>query len=306
MTTHPTRRDFALTCLRTGLAGAVCTLVGAHRLGAIEPFVRPGPARFKLSLVGYSFRSYFKSADPAKRMTLFDLVDYCAVQGFAGVELTGYYFPQPATNDYLIRLKRHAHLRGVSVSGTSIGSTLGLPRGPKLDQQIAAVKAWVDAAAVLGAPYVRVFANGAKAMLVPGSLEGAIAGFEECADYAGKKGVFIGLENDGGITPDTVLAIVHGVRSPWFGLNLDLGNYHTSDVYADLVRCAPYAVNVHFKKQIREAGKPAVPANVTRMLQILRDAHYEGWLGFEYEAEEDPYQAIPPWLQQVKKEIALG
>ena len=217
--------------------------------------------------------------------------------------MTGYYFPKPTPVDYLIKLKRHAYLRGVSISGTSVGNKLAQPDRAKLDEQIAQVNAWVDNAAILGAPYVRVFAGSAKDMTRPGALDTVVAGMEACAEYAGTKGIFIGLENDGGITPDTVLDIVKGVRSPWFGLNLDLGNYHTADVYADLVRCAPFAVNVHFKLDVQEAGQPDRPADIPRMLGILRHANYQGYLALEYEAPTDPYDVIPGWANQVRTQI---
>lgn len=302
MNTLPSRRAFLRTCLTAATATAAWK--SSTTLWATEPVRRPGPPRFQVSLVGYSLRNYFNSTDPKTRITLFDLVDYCAAQGFAGVELTGYYFPTPLAPDYLVRLKRHAYLRGVTISGTSTGAKLGLPPGPKLDAEMAAVKAWVDAAAVLGAPYVRVFAADAKAMTLPGAVEGAIAAFDECSDYAGTKGVFLGLENDGGILPDTVLQIARGVKSRWFGLNLDLGNYHTVDVYRDVERCAPYAINVHFKALVTEQGQPARPADIGRMLRILRAVNYEGWLALEYEGADDPYQTLPGWLAAVKTGLA--
>ena len=75
----------------------------------------------------------------------------------------------------------------------------------------------------------------------------------EVCDHAGRFGVFLALENHGGITAtaDQVLALVRGVKSPWFGVNLDTGNFHTKDPYADLARVAPYAVTVQLKTEIQ-------------------------------------------------------
>ena len=101
------------------------------------------------------------------------------------------------------------------------------------------------------------------------------------------------------LSPDAILNIVRNVKSPWFALNLDLGNFHTDDVYRDLVKCAPYAVNVHFKKVIQLAGRPAEPADISRMLKILGDANYQGYLAMEYEEDDDPYLAIPGWKRDV-------
>ncbi len=299
------RRDFFKTSLPLGLAAAGAGLFAAPGAKAIEPWKRSGPPRFKLSLVGYSFRKYFNEKDPAKKITLFDFVDFCAANGFSAAELTGYYFPKTGIDDYLIQLKRHAYLRGVAISGTSVGSNFSQPRGPKLDEQIAATKKWVDAAAVMGAPYVRVFSAAGKGVPLADAQKQCIDALQECAEYAGTKGVFIGLENDQGITADAdqTLTLVKGVQSPWFGLNLDLGNFHTADPYADVARCAPYAINVHCKVNTRPTGRDKEPADYARQFKILRDANYQGYIALEYEAEPDPYQAIPGWMKQVKEQM---
>jgi sugar phosphate isomerase/epimerase len=299
MKSIPTRRDFLKMSLQAGVAWAGLGLLAQRRLGAIEPIARSGLPHFKLSLVGYSLRKYFTEKDPARRITPFDFVDYCAEQGFAACELTGYYFPQPPAEDWLISLKRHAYLRGVAVSGSGTRSDFAQIDRAKLDEQIAWVKSWIGNAAVLGAPYLRVFAGHSADMQVREREHACIAALEECAEYAGTKGIFLGLENDGGLSPDAILNIVRNVKSPWFALNLDLGNFHTDDVYRDLVKCAPYAVNVHFKKVIQLAGKPAEPADIPRMLKILADANYQGYLAMEYEEDDDPYLAIPGWKRDV-------
>jgi len=73
-----------------------------------------------------------------------------------------------------------------------------------------------------------------------------IAALEECADHAGKRGIFLGIENHGGIVeePDDLLDIIRTAKSPWVGINLDSANFHTDDPYRDFERCAPFAVNV--------------------------------------------------------------
>lgn len=299
------RRDF----LKASLPAFVSLgLLAPGKANAIEPLKRQGPSRFKLSLVGYSFRKYFNEKDAAKKITLFDFVDYCAAQGFSAAELTGYYFPKPATDEYLIKLKRHAYLHGVAISGTSVGHNFAQPKGPKLDEQIAATKKWVNAAAIMGAPYVRVFAAAGKGVPLADAQKQCIAALEECAEYAGTKGIFIGLENDQGITMDATqtLALVEGVKSPWFGLNLDLGNFHTADPYADVAKCAPYAVNVHCKVATHPIGGAKEPADYARQFKILRDVNYQGYIALEYEAELDPYQAIPDWMKKVKEQFGEG
>jgi len=71
-----------------------------------------------------------------------------------------------------------------------------------------------------------------------------VTALEECADYAAQKGIFLGLENHGGIVAecDGLLELVQAVKNPWLGINLDSGNFQTADPYADLAKCVPFSV----------------------------------------------------------------
>ena len=272
---------------------------------AVEPFQRGGNPRFSLSIAAYSFRDFFKSKDSAKEINLFQFIDFCAEQGCQGAELTSYYFPEPLTDEYLRQIRRHCFLRGIEVSGTACGNNFALPKGEKLTEQINSVKKWVDHAAVMGAPHIRVFAGvAAKGLTEAEARTLCIGALEECSEYAGAKGVFLGLENHGGIVakPDGLLEIVKAVQSRWLGINLDTGNFHTADPYADIARCAPYAVNVQLKAAMRPEGvKARKPADFKRLFKILRDANYQGYVVLEYEEEEDPWRAIPGLVKKMKK-----
>ena len=46
------------------------------------------------------------------------------------------------------------------------------------------------------------------------------------------------------------------------------------------------------------------PADLGRIVNILRDAGYSGWIALEYEAQEEPKDAIPGWISQLKKLLA--
>lgn len=308
------RRSFVKKSLFAGFAASGLGWLQTSA-EAIEPFKRSGSPRFLLSLAAYSFRNYFKDLShdrdtnptSAKRIDLFDFIDYCADQGCDGAELTSYYFPKNLTEDYLLKIRRHAFLRGVEVSGTAVGNNFALPKGDKLNEQIAMVKKWVDRAAVFGAPHIRVFAGAAaKGLADADARKMCIGALEECCDYAGKKGVFLGLENHGGIVAeaDGLLEIVKTVNSPSLGVNLDTGNFHTKDPYGDLAKCAPYAVNVQIKSQIHFRDKnEQQPADLPRLVKILRDANYQGWVALEYEAKEDPWEAVPGLLKQIRQSI---
>ena len=299
------RRTFLKQSLALVAAGSAITEFSPAP--AIEPFKRKGAPRLALSLAAYSFRDSFNHKDPAKRITLFDFVDYCAEQGCQGAELTSYYFPTPITTEFLLKLKRYAFLRGVEISGSAVGNNFALPPGEKRDQQMKLVNDWVYHAALLGAPHIRVFAGPKpKDADLAQARKFCIEGLEESAEYAGTKGIFLGLENHGGIVaePEDLLEIIKAVKSPWLGVNLDTGNFQTDDPYTDLARCAPYAVNVQLKVEIKRRNSPQELSDIDRLARILRDVNYQGYVALEYEAREDPWQTIPGWLKKMKQAFA--
>lgn len=306
-----TRRRFLNQCSRAGAAIAAGT-VATRMMPAIEPLQRAGAPRLLLSLAAYSFRDYFRDSNHQqaggkdKPIDLFQFIDFCASQGCLGTELTSYYFPPNITDEFLLKVKRHAFLRGIAISGTAVGNDFTLPPGDKRNQQMVAVKQWVDRAQVLGAPHIRVFAGSAREQAKSEAMKFAIAALQEACDYAGTKGIMLGLENHGGIVAeaDDLLSIVQAVKSPWLGINLDTGNFQTDDPYADLARCAPYAVNVQVKTEVHPRGQAKVNADLARVIKILRDANYQGYVALEYEAAEDPWSAVPRILAELAKLMA--
>ena len=74
------------------------------------------------------------------------------------------------------------------------------------------------------------------------------------------------------------------------------GNFHPADPYAALARGAPYAVNVQVKVEIQARGQPKRPADLARLVQLVRDSGYQGYVALEYEAAEDPWAAVPAVL----------
>jgi sugar phosphate isomerase/epimerase len=275
-----------------------------------NPFERSGRPRLLLSLAAYSFRASFptmrgkpnaKAPQGAAAMDMFKFVDYCAEQGIDGAELTSYFFAEE-TDDYLIKLRRHCFLRGVPISGTAIGNNFSHPKGAKRDEEIASTKKWIDRAALLGAPHIRVFAGVApKGFARADADKMVISALEEVCEHAGKRGIFLGLENHDSIrNADTLLPMIKAVNSPWLGINLDSGNFHGGDPYKDFAACVPYALNVQIKAEIDNPAGGKMPADFARLTQILRDAGYQGWIALEYESEENPAVAVPRHLRALK------
>jgi sugar phosphate isomerase/epimerase len=298
------RRDWLLTTL---------PLVGLATFGgpleAIDPIVRKGPARMKLGLAAYSFRQWLDlKKKPKPDMTLHDFIDYAAAKGCDAVELTGYYFAE-TTPEALSALKTRATRQGLDVSGSAVANNFCNADGVKLKADIAHVKTWTEHTSRLGGKTLRIFAGTiAKGDTEAAARERCINAIGECCEHAAKWGVYLALENHGGITAnvDSMLAIVGGVRHDSFGVNLDTGNFHTADPYGDLAKIAPYAVNVQVKTEMKPAGKGTEEADLAKLVRILRDANYQGYVTLEYEAKDDAMTAVPKYLKQLRTLLGAG
>lgn len=304
MTTSPHRRGFLATC--TGVSAGLLTAGVLNPCRAIEPITRNGQPKFKFSLAAYSYRSLLQSADAS--FTLADFIDDCADMGLEGTELTSYYFPAKTTPEYLRQLKQQCFRLGLGISGTAIRNDFGHPDGEKRRQEIEHVKRWIENAEIMGAPVIRIFAGHVK----PGSDPAVshrliVEGIEQCCEYAGQHGVHLALENHGGptSTADGLLALVRDVNSDWFGVNLDTGNFHTEDVYGDLERAAPYALNVQVKVVVTGPDRSAKrPADFARIAKILRGVDYRGYVVLEYEEAGDPRKECRHFMDKMRAAFA--
>lgn len=293
------RRDF----LAQSVLSVAGTLGLSRTAAAIDPIARTRPSHLKLSLAAYSYRKYLEGPD--RSMDLFDFVNLAADMALDGVELTSYYFPNNVDASYLHRLKQHAFVLGLDVSGTSVGNNFCLPPGPERDEQLQLARTWIDNAAELDAPVIRIFGgNVPKGKTEDEAVGYCIECIEQSLPYAAEKGVALAIENHGGVTASApqLLRIVKAVRAPAgnFGVNVDTGNFHGADPYAELAEIAPYALNVQVKTEISPQGSPARPADLSRLIEVLRGAKYSGYVVLEYEAKEDPKTAVPAAMKQLR------
>lgn len=271
---------------------------------AIDPFRRSKPGRLKLSLAAYSLRKYLAPKQGIEpKMDLFGFVDFCNQQGLPGAELTSYYFPQEVTVDYLLKLRRHCHLRGISVSGGAIRNDFCSRDADQVNKDLQHTRQWIDHYSVLGAPAIRIFAGKSnREEELSATLARCARHCESAAEYAAEKGVLLALENHGGVTAkaEGLLEIVRQVNSSAFGVNFDSGNFKsTSTPYSELEMIAPFAVNAQIKVEIAPNGKKE-ETDLKRVIEILKDSGYSGWVALEYEAAEEPLDAIPRWLDRLK------
>ena len=257
--------------------------------------------RIRLSVNAYSFNEQLRSGE----MTLFDMMEYAAEIGLDAVDLTGYYFedyPRVPADQDLFALKRKALSLGIDISWTGVRNNFVSPDVAARAEDRQLIEDWVVVSSKLGAPIMRVFAG-------KGSHEGytreavkswMVEDLKECSKVAEKYGVILGLQNhnDFLFTSEDILEILERVDSEYLGLNLDIGCLRTRP-YEEFEKLLPYATYIFVKDTVYYEGVPE-PIDMRRLLSILKESNYSGYLSLEVLREPKPKEALEKMLKALK------
>jgi len=284
-------------------AGAAAVAAAPAARATREPQASSRRARFRTGLVAYSYRQALQ----AKTMTYEDLIRIAVETDTDGIDMTVYWMPG-TSDDYVLPLRRLAYKNRVEIYSLGTRVRLAQPTADLREAQIVELRKWMDVAQRIGATHIRVF-GGSKPE--GATLEQAIGFAAETlkrgAEYAGARGIILGVEDDGGITDfakDTI-EIVKRADSPWAGMNLDIGNFRPPKVYEQIEMSIPYAVSTHVKTTVAlDDGGGRAPCDWDRVFAMFSNHGFRGYMGLEYEAAEDPAVAVPRHLRRLK-ELAL-
>ncbi len=299
------RRDFVYQSVGLMTALPLASL-SANAAGAASPRLRVAGSKWKLSCNLFSFNQPLTRGE----LTLEAAMEYCASLGFDAVDPTAYYFPgYPALPrpGYLQRIKKLAFLQGLGISGTGIRNDFTLSEEGQRQQNLDLVRQWCGAAALLGAPVLRLFSG-------KGVPEGfrretvrdwVVSSLQKSCEFAEEQGIIIGLQNHADFiqTAAQLLDVVERINSEWLGVNLDIGSFHSADPYAEIAQCASYAVTWQIKENIKPNGRET-KTDLKKIAQILKNAGYRGYLPLETLGEGDPKEKVRKFLEEVR--AALG
>lgn len=281
------RRTLLKSLAALPLAGAVGRAMAAVTAGH--------ECRLKPSLNVYSFNRLLRAGD----VDLFDLLEFCAAHDFDAIDPTGYYFPgYPAVppDDYINLFKRKAFLLGLEISGTGIRNDFVNPNPAIRAADLALTSAWIEVAAKLGSPNLRIFTGKSthEGHSREQVFEWMAKDIQACCEHAKEYGVIIALQNHNEFlkTAADVDELFERVDSEWFGLNLDIGSYREGDPYTEVERNVKRAVTWQIKENVWIDGV-ATPTDLIRLAGIIRRSGYRGYLPFETLGPGDPYVKVP-------------
>jgi sugar phosphate isomerase/epimerase len=296
------RREFTRNAALAGAASISLPVIAGFGSGADRSEKSERQENLKISLNAFSFDKPLKDGS----MTLDDLLDFCAATGFEGVDLTGYYFPgypAPPSDEYIFHIKRKAFRLGIDIGCTGVRNDFTWADPVKREGEKKLVKEWIRVAGKLGAPGVRIFAGVLSKEEYSWDERAAwiVADIRECADYGKENGVMLALQNhyDFMKSAGEVEKMLKMVNHDWVGLMLDIGSYHSPDPYADIAATAKYAITWQMKEKVF-VNDTQVDTDYEKVIGIVRQCGYKGYLPLETLGEGDPFSKVKLLYNKVK------
>ena len=302
------RRDFLQTTL--GVAGGL----GLAGLAQRPLFARaPSASLFEISLAEWSLHKALFGGDmdnlgfikAAKN-------DY----GIDGVEYVNSFFKDKAKDQaYLTEMNTITDGEGVTsllIMCDGEGQ-LGDPDPKKRTQAVENHQKWVEAAQFLGCHSIRV--NARSDGTYAEQQQRAADGLRRLCEFADPYEINVIVENHGGLSSngEWLVGVIEVAEHPRGGTLPDFGNFHLGggtwyDRYKGVTELMPYAKAVSAKANEFDEEGNCVETDYLRMMKIVLDAGYRGYVGIEYEgsvlSEPDGIRATKALLERVREQLA--
>lgn len=206
---------------------------------------------------------------------------------------------------YLNYIKKLCTDLQLTIACLSPGNNFCQEDDKALQEQIDYVTKWLDAAVILGAPVLRVFAGWIEKEKQEKVWATVVTAFKRSAKLAEERGVTLAIEshNDGGLLPSSAetLKLLKDIDSPYVKLNLDTGNYHDADNYAAIDKSMPHAVHIHAKIHKLSPEGEELEFDYEKIMSILKKHNYRGFISPEYEGEADEMEYVPKSLEMIRR-----
>lgn len=215
--------------------------------------------------------------------------------------VNGFYRNSGEDEKFWIQMKERADQAGVKSLLIMVDDEgdLGLANDNERKKSVENHYKWINAAKILGCHSVRVNAFGEPEK--EAFRTAIIDSMGQLADYAARENINIIIENHGLFSSDAKLIteIVKQVNKPNFGTFPDFGNWCLSakwgstqgdcseeyDRYQGVYEFLPFAKAVSAKSYNFNAKGEDTKIDYYKMLRIVKNSGYNGYIGIEYEGE---------------------
>jgi sugar phosphate isomerase/epimerase len=246
--------------------------------------------KFRISLAEWSIHKAIQS----RLMTNLEFPRVAREQfGIEGLEFVNQLWEAP-TQRYVTRLKDNMRQTGTQAVLIMIDGEgdMGSPDKAARMSSSDSHRKWVDITAELGGHAIRCnMLPGPKQPGTPAEVDAYVGycaeSFSRLSEYAKGANINIVVENHGAgasSNPDIIVRMVQKVNLPNFGTLPDFGNFaEGTDRYAAVAKLMPFAKGVSFKCWDFTPDARETKTDMDRMMKVVSDAGYNGWVGIEYE-----------------------
>jgi L-ribulose-5-phosphate 3-epimerase len=291
----------------------IAATVGVAALTGESLIIAGRKPLFKISLAQWSLhRTLFKKD--------LDNLDFAKVAkndfGINAIEFVNQFFKDKAKDmDYLKEMNKRAKFYGVEHRLIMIDGegALGDPDEAKRQQAVENHYKWVEAAKYLGCKLIRV--NAESRGSYDEQMKLAADGLRKLTEFGAQHGIAVVVENHGGLSSNGqwLTGVIKMVGHPMCGTLPDFGNFRVSgdeeyDRYKGVAEMMPFAKAVSAKSHDFDQRGEEVRTDYHRMMKIVLDAGYNGFVGIEYEgskmSEPDGIRATKRLLERVHDELS--
>ena len=266
---------------------------------------------FKISLAQWSWhKRLFGEIEP--KLDNLDFAKEAHALGIEAVEYVNIFFMDKAEDkNYLAEMKKRAEDFGVKslMIMCDDEGALGDPDSQLRKQAVSNHHKWVRAAKYLGCHSIRVnaYSNGTYDQ----QQKLAADGLRSLSEYAAGHDINVIVENHGGLSSSGqwLTGVIKMVDLPNCGTLPDFGNFPPeTDIYEAVEMLMPYAKSVSAKSYDFDEKGDETRIDYYRMMKIVLDAGYKGYVGIEYEGERlsetDGIIATKKLLEKIRDEYA--
>ena len=249
------------------------------------------PKLFKISLAEWSLHRTLQSGK-------IDHLDFCKVAkndfGLDAVEyVNSFFFDKAQDQFYLKEMKQRADDLGVKsllIMCDNEGS-LGDPDPIARTKSVENHYKWIDAGKYLGCHSIRV--NAQSEGEYDEQMKLAADGLSRLTEYGANNNINVIVENHGGLSSNGkwLATLMEKVDHPRFGTLPDFGNFRIQDEewydrYKGVEELMPYAKAVSAKSHDFDSHGNEINTDYYKMMNIVLDAGYNGYVGIEYEGRK--------------------
>lgn len=187
---------------------------------------------------------------------------------------------------------------------------LGDPDEAKRKQAVEKHHKWVIAAKTLGCHSIRVNARSNDKLPYEEQMKLAADGLRQLSEFGAKHDCNVIVENHGGLSSNGawLAGVMKAVDLPNCGTLPDFGNFHGYDRYKGVEETMPWAKSVSAKSHNFDAEGNETGTDYFKMMKIVVDAGYHGYVGIEYEggklSEIEGVHATKKLLERVAEKLA--